>query len=248
MPDDAHASALPLRPALYAVLGSTTDHAAAQWVDAPDRGGVVVTDEGARLGAWLSNAAWTVADVGEALERLINADLLPPAWVDDTSRRFHCAGAPLPRPATLPALVAWASLGPAQVMQAEELARDAVRRLAPWGVVARERRAVWAMGLPPVRDPEEAAWRRDGLPQAWPRAANEAPHVAAGAWTNRRDAATRAGASEELAGWIAHVETWPAGAPPCPHAPLLALLRAGLALDRITDEDLVLVVPPLPAP
>lgn len=236
MPDDARASPLPPRPALYAVLGAITDHPAAQWVDAPDRGGVVVAEGGARLGVWLSGAAWTVADVGEAVERLINADLLPPPWVDDASRRFTCAacggaaprdcpgclGRPLPRPATLAGLVAWASLGAAQITQAEELAREAARRLAPWGVAGCERRAVWAVGPPPVRDAREEEWRRTGLPQGWPRAASYP----------RDDP---------------RVDAWPAGAP-CPHAPLLALRGAGLALDRITDEGLVLVVPPLQAP
>ena len=41
------------------------------------------------------------------------------------------------------------------------------------------------------------------------------------------------------------VRVWPKDAPPCPYAPLLDLLRTGVALDAIADRDLVLVVPPV---
>lgn len=69
----------------------------------------------------------------------------------------HDAGSGLcASPPTIPALVAWASLGPAAILRAEELAREAVRRLRQWGAPQVER-VVWRVGARPIVD--HAAWR-----------------------------------------------------------------------------------------
>jgi len=48
----------------------------------------------------------------------------------------------VPRPPTIPALVAWASLGPPAIVRAEELARATVAALRPWGAPQPDR-VVW---------------------------------------------------------------------------------------------------------
>lgn len=72
-------------------------------------------------------------------------------------------------PPTIPALVAWASLGPAAILRAEELARETVRRLRPWGAPQTER-VVWH-----VR--QLSTSEEDGAGCAWSDDAHDGDHA-----------------------------------------------------------------------
>lgn len=95
-------------------------------------------------------------DPADAFERLTTAGVLPLSWTGDPTRAFWCRGCaghgrliPTPDfaggecswcrgnpslPSRIEDLVAWASLGVLAIERAEEFAREAVARLAPWGV------------------------------------------------------------------------------------------------------------------
>ena len=114
------------------------------------------------------SAPLAITDPAEALETLCQRGVLPPSFVGDVSRWFFCAkcarvgwqcDAPVACvckgrgevPATLADLVAWASLGAPAIERAEDLAREAVARLAPWGVARGPRQVVWRVGEPSAR-------------------------------------------------------------------------------------------------
>lgn len=187
-------------------------------------------------------------DPAEAFERLTTAGALPPSWTGDKTRAFwwwtgdyptdgldpltlYHSGGMLDTPRTLADLVAWASLGVPAIVRAEDLTREAVARLAPWGVARGPRRVVWRVGAPSAR-----------ATIGWPyrdvdRTVGVERFVAGHKHTLRE--------GDPHATTAALVRVWPDDAPPCPYAPLLDLLRAGVTLDAITDRDLVLVVPPV---
>jgi hypothetical protein len=113
----------------------------------------------------------TITDPATAYEALISRGVLPDEWAGDVRRAFACAtcggmghgpgwngphacgvcGARGTRshPPTIPILVAWASLGPAAILRAEELARETVRRLRPWDAPQPER-VVWRVSTEKV--------------------------------------------------------------------------------------------------
>lgn len=141
-------------------------------------GGVYTDSEGLRNLRRDGAVPWITKDTREALELLQTRGLAPE---DDVRRRFIAGpewrtgaapDSPLAMfgvPFTIPDLVAYASLGPAAILRAEELARETVARLRPWGCPQTER-VVWRVG---EREPrEEIAWEsehgtyavsRDGL-------------------------------------------------------------------------------------
>lgn len=102
--------------------------------------------------------AWTVADPREAMELLHVRGLAPGdderrGWLlrecsgEEPGPTCTCGGVERSKdtPGTIPDIVAWASLGPAAILRAEELARETVARLRPWGCPQTER-VVWRVG------------------------------------------------------------------------------------------------------
>jgi hypothetical protein len=216
-------------------------------VDGDDCGGADVTIDHPAL-TRVREAIDGIDDPAEALETLCQRGVLPSSFVGDPTRWFFCAkcaragwqcDAPVACvcegggevPATLADLVAWASLGAPAIERAEDLAREAVARLAPWGVARGPRQVVWRVGEPSARG--AIGWPyRDVDPTVG------VERFVAGHKQTLRD-------GDPHATTAALVRVWPEDAPPCPYAPLLDLLRTGVALDAITDRALVLVVPPL---
>ena len=166
-------SALPLRPALADVLRALTSdlHGTMESALAGDQISLgpkpyfeCRTDEvallaklgpadrrstGCKTGIY-SSRPWITRDPIEAFETLISRGVLPDSWAGDERRAFVCTatmanGAITPHPTHIPELVAWASLGPAAILRAEELARETVRRLRPWDAPQPER-VVWRVG------------------------------------------------------------------------------------------------------
>lgn len=153
-------------------------------------------------------------------------------------------------PATLPDLVAWASLGAATILAAEQLARETAARLRPWGVRPPVETATTPDGGEVEREaPWRIVWKVGAIREAfdvggWPSSHRVNGVTATHAWADAARAARLM--RDPFEWWTAHVESWPTDDPrPCPHEPALALLRMGLALDAITDDALVVVVPPL---
>lgn len=192
-------------------------------------------------------------DPADAFERLTTAGVLPLSWTGDPTRAFWCRGCaghgrliPTPDfaggecswcrgnpslPSRIEDLVAWASLGVLAIERAEEFAREAVARLAPWGVARGPRQVVWRVGEPSARG--AIGWPYRDVD----RTVGVERFVAGHKQTLRE--------GDPHATTAALVRVWPKDAPPCPYAPLLDLLRTGVALDAIADRDLVLVVPPV---
>lgn len=153
---------LPLRPALADVLAVLTDTQPLQWSPESYR----VTSVTSR---WVGRrhpprgmgvdggVPLAITDPAEAFEALIARGVLPDAcdvrraWAcDECNVTAGCAriqGSSFrhPHPSTIPALVAWASLGTAAILRAEELARATVAALRPWGAPQPER-VVWRVG------------------------------------------------------------------------------------------------------
>jgi len=179
-------SALPLRPALADVLRALTSdlHGTMESALAGDQISLgpkpyfeCRTDEvallaklgpadrrstGCKTGIY-SSRPWITRDPIEAFETLISRGVLPDSWAGDERRAFVCTatmanGAITPHPTHIPELVAWASLGPAAILRAEELARETVRRLRPWDAPQPER-VVWRVG---GRDEHKLVWSSDG--------------------------------------------------------------------------------------
>ena len=168
-----------------------------------------------------------------------------------------------PHPRNMRDWLAWSSLGAAQIEQAEQLARDAAERLRPFGLkapvaaekaddgTARTRALPWRVEwcVTAKRSTIVVAGKPKVHTWNWPVNANGygGSHAVWDAWREKRIAA---GDDETLAWWAAHVDAWPQSpdAHPCPHEPVLALLRMGLFLDAIRPREraLVLAVPPLP--
>lgn len=173
-------TALPLRPALADVLETLTDQPRGHWLarfadpslrGAPTfvRGAVSMSFavERFRSPARENLTPLTITDPAEAYEALIARDVLPDEWARDDRRSFVHTNRPddgwgdthdvlTPHPPTISSLVAWASLGPAAILRAEELARETVERLRSWGAPQPER-VVWRVGPRPTVD--HAAWR-----------------------------------------------------------------------------------------
>lgn len=184
--------ALPLRPALADVLAVLTDTLPAQWSPESYRVTAVTwrwvgrrhPPQGMGVDGGVPLA---MTDPAEAFEAITVRGVLPDSWAVDVRRGWVCAmcggdgngnaplsGACVPcrgfghvaHPPTIPALVAWASLGPTAILRAEELAREAVRQLRQWGAPQVER-VVWRVGLrvgprsglnPYLIDPTRALW------------------------------------------------------------------------------------------
>ena len=251
----------------------------------------VETDFGRKTTARRS-ALLTITDPAEALEALIARGVLPPSFAGDALRWFWCdrcngkgsgewrndvaircaagaekrgcGGRHWPNPRTILDLLAWASLGADAITRAEQLARETVTRLRPWGV----RPPVETATTPDGQEVEcEKPWRvvwkvtaevRTNI-TGWPVGPQNVHDDAEDRYevVNRWHAARKARARidetmhETLAAWYeAHTELWPRGEGEArgvesPHAPVAALLRMGLALDAIDGDALVLVCPPL---
>ena len=190
-------------------------------------------------------------DMAAAWETFFARGMLPESWVGEGVRRFWCdacegsgdrngwyngcttcenKGA-----TAAPPSLAWAvSLtvrGVEPLVRAELLAREAVARLAPFGVAARERRVVWRVGEVNTSDP----------PKGWPGGCLGSPDSEA--WTDLWQAAV--GEGHFAPWWKAHIEMWPKGdaAPLCPHEPAMELLGLGFALDAVDADTIVLVCP-----
>lgn len=188
----------------------------------------------------------------------IVADLAPGAW-----RMLESVARHWPHPQHMRDWLAWASLGAAQIEQAEQLARVAAERLRPFGInppAATEKdedgtvhtrlvpwRVVWRVRA------ERPTILIDGRPSAhtrgWPVEASAYGHRH-GLWGEQYQEGLRAGEDPFVAWCAAHVGSWPddPAAPPCPHDPVLTLTRKGLFLDAILPHEgaLVIAVPPLP--
>lgn len=167
------------RPALAPVLAALTDlpmEVWAVWLAEPPSP-IEVYDHSAcvRLAQWrpqgyaMGPVAWITRDPAEAWEILDARGLLPP----DGSRGFWCRRVSydtpdgyVDRPATIPDIVAWASLGAEAIVTAEALCCEIAPALARVGVVTdRCERVVWRVRdtSQGVRGPIVDYWqRRDG--------------------------------------------------------------------------------------
>lgn len=176
-------TALPLRPALADVLAAIVPHKPLgherQWLWLNATRIVFATIDGNLCASPFGGGAWfpvVSSDPSEAFEILTARGVLPDEWAGDVRRAFiarykielgFCdspnttsttTAVLTPHPATIPALVAWASLGAAAILRAEELARETVLRLRPWGAPQTER-VVWRVG---GRDEHKLVWSSDG--------------------------------------------------------------------------------------
>lgn len=170
-----------------------------------------------------------------------------------------CGGRHWPNPRTILDLLAWASLGADAITRAEQLAREAATRLRPWGVRPPVETATTPDGLCVECDaPWRVVWKVThqrhvilvgGKPRehvrGWPITANDPTddQDVDAAWLWLHAQARRGGDPHPW--WAAHVAAWPTDAPPCPHEPVLSILRAGIGFDAIDGDALVLVCPPL---
>ena len=155
--------------------------------------------------------------------------------------------------------LAWASLGGDAITRAEQLAREAATRLRPWGVRPPVETATTPDGCAvECEKPWRVVWKVThqrhvilvgGKPRehvrGWPITANDPTddQDVDAAWLWLHAQARRGGDPHPW--WAAHVAAWPTDAPPCPHEPVLSLLRAGIGFDAIDGDALVLVCPPL---
>ena len=162
-------------------------------------------------------------------------------------------------PSSILDLLAWASLGADAITRAEQLAREAATRLRPWGVRPPVETATTPDGLCVECDaPWRVVWKVThqrhvilvgGKPRehvrGWPITANDPTddQDVDAAWLRLHAQARRDGDPHPW--WAAHVAAWPTDAPPCPHEPVLSILRAGIGFDAIDGDALVLVCPPL---
>jgi hypothetical protein len=130
-------SALPLRLALADVLAVLTDTLPLQWSPESYRVTAVTSRWVGRRhpprGMGVDGGVpLTITDPEEAFETLVAHGTLPDVFVGDERRAFAILRShdplrddPCPLPVAIRDLVAWASLGPAAILRAEELARAA---------------------------------------------------------------------------------------------------------------------------
>ena len=179
---------------------------------------------------------WTTTDPAEAAELLVTHDVLPAGWCGDTRRGWACQvcggkgsgpGWTGPErcgacshglrssPSSLPDLVAVASLGWPAIQRAEELARAACHALREYGCPTPDR-VVWRVG---DRGPaHREVYARDvGYPGGIMLCANGSC------------------IAEAPAGNVCSIDARAAR----------ELWDSGLALDRITPDAVVVVVPPV---
>lgn len=221
----------PARPALPEVLAALTDTDADLWGACRS-----VAADGAVVGT-LGNTnvpcvvRWTATDPTDAAELLVTRGVLPEGWHGDTRRGWACPGCGgrgcgpgFTGPErcveggpdyTIPDLVAVASLGWPAIQRAEELARAACHALREYGCPTPER-VVWRVGdRGPVH--REVYARDVGYPGGIMLCAN-------GSCT-----------AEAPAGNVCSIDARTAR----------ELWTSGLALDRITPDAVVVVVPPV---
>lgn len=117
-----------------------------------------------------SSRLWSVTDPREAMELLQVRGLAPGdderrGWLvrecsgEEPGPTCTCGGVERSKdtPGTIPDLIAYASLGPAAILRAEELARETVARLRPWGCPQPER-VVWLVGVLPSTSEPHRIW------------------------------------------------------------------------------------------
>lgn len=191
------------------------------------------TIDGSLCASPFGGGAWfpvVPSDPAEAFETLIARGVLPQSFADDPQRAFVHTDRPddgwgdtrdalTPHPPTIPDLVAWASLGAAAILRAEELARETVRRLRPWGAPQTER-VVWCVRT--LSNMED-----EGQGTVW--------HYGEG-----RDVLT--------GGITPHGDLFPSVEAIWESGLALAPAARGLDLPAITAEAVTLVVPPVGAP
>jgi hypothetical protein len=118
---------------------------------------------------WQGVARWKTTDRQEAVELLTTADLLPQAWIGDTTRAWCCglcdgrgwipylAGSRsevcticdeggLDRPISIPALIQRTLYTPETLLRFEELARATATLLEAHGLPRAPRRILWKLG------------------------------------------------------------------------------------------------------
>lgn len=239
--------------------------------------GIVPVVFGERLGA----VPWKTTDPRAAWKQLATAGVIPGGWVEDPRRAFAReidepmvrGYAAQPHPPTLAMCVALASDVPG-VLAAEMLAREAVARLAPWGV-PQPQRATWRLVdvavVPPsyaydhpwfLNRPTSALVRngsrgwvttRSEMPRAAWGNAHETARLLRGDWKTQGAAGRRVAPAREYAG--ARI-TAVGDAPralwktrlrdlPNPFEPVVGVWETGYALHEITEQAAVLVAPAL---
>ena len=220
------------RPALPEVLAALTSepHAPA-WESVAQR--VVAGPEDVRICALPDTYVilparwpWTTTDPTEAAELLVTREVLPAGWHGDTRRGWldrvaaddgwgDWRSVVLPTPRSIPDLVAVASLGWPAIQRAEELARAACHALREYGCPTPDR-VVWRVG---DRGPaHREVYARDvGYPGGIMLCANGSC------------------IAEAPAGNVCSIDARAAR----------ELWDSGLALDRITPDAVVVVVPPV---
>lgn len=221
------------RPALPEVLAALTDTDADLWGACRS-----VAADGAVVGT-LGNTnvpcvvRWTATDPTDAAELLVTRGVLPEGWHGDTRRGWACPGCGgrgcgpgFTGPErcveggpdyTIPDLVAVASLGWPAIQRAEELARAACHALREYGCPTPER-VVWRVG-------NRRALKGQWFPIAWTAPGGSIPAFSdvlstRGVWYPEHGDSVDVPAARDL--WT-----------------------SGLALDRITPDAVVVVVPPV---
>lgn len=227
----------PARPALARTLAVLTNAPPQRWDGAwnvvlSPYGASAVDVDHSRMGLHL----WAHESPREAEEALSADGVLPQGWGDRERRGWACpdcggvgkvppgrdcrtcmgTGEAHKSERTIPDLVAVASLGWAAIQRAEELARAACLALREYGCPTPDR-VVWRVGERRDEEPREGEIVRLGWRSVW--------------WKGD----VMLGPTDALIVG----DTWD-GHPPCSE-----LLRMGLALDRITPEAVVVVVPPV---
>ena len=182
------------------------------------------------------------SDCGEACPMCDGSgEVLRPYSGDDTESCSDCGGdgcaervslGTFPHPATLHDVVAMASRW-ASVTAAEELAREVRARLPPWALFPPCERVVWRVGK-----------FTDDIARGWPQHASN-HDLGPMPWEDTVERHHRRG--DRFPWWAAHVETW-RDARPCPHAPMLELLRSGFGVDAFEATANYLVCPLVHAP
>lgn len=180
-------------------------------------------------------SGWRHETPQEAYECLQTHGLIPP---DDDRRGFVSTGtvtngATCDVPDHIPELLAWASLGTATILHAEELAWETVRRLKEWDA-PQSGRIVWSVGKWRLdvdtrgRGPSGDPWP---TPTGWPT--GRIYPDSKGSWLTSPNE-----------WWEKQVSSWDRESP-CPYAPMVMLKETGAWMEAITADAITLVVPPI---
>lgn len=220
--------------ALWTLTGDRFDHA---YVDAVDTWRALVP---VRRGAYSKSTGrerrWRDELTGaEAWEAFANEGVITHDAVDDPHRRFEASTHPSSPDDAVTFAVRWPA-----VMAAEELMRDAVARLRPWGAETCEH-VTWRVGE--GGRSWNVLWIGTALALAWVKECdvdNMPSHVPNRSGTLHDYELVRAK-------WVVSVWSIVFGAAPCPLEPWLAFDAMGFSVESIGGGVIALACPPVNA-